>query len=193
MMSLLGRTTGNTSMRTPIRGERLVFRKLREKDSAIIFPEIDEELTRYWIGWEPAADTDALKLSIKETLGKIAKDKNLAEFVAFTKDNEFIGCCGIEMTPEKDYEINVWVKKSMQGKGYGLEIACAMVEHAKEKGLKQIIYSITEGNAASYGLLSKLEKIFSIRELRVCMMEKRGQQKEVTDYLIDLGEERKPL
>lgn len=49
---------------------------------------------------------------------------------------------------------------------------------------KRLLFSGPKNNAASYGLLSKLEKIFNVEKLRVCMMEKRGQQREVTDYLI---------
>jgi RimJ/RimL family protein N-acetyltransferase len=165
---------------------RLNLRLIKLGDEQYIFPVVDEELTRYWIDWEPPQSMEQVRSDIEKTL-RLCQEGKKFHFLGFTKaDKEFIGLCGIaqNFAPyEAESEIDVWVKKEAQGRGYATEMVAALIPwvqtHLK---LPYLVYSITEGNNKSESII----KHYNAPVLRRKIYMKRGVPKNVTDYKIDL-------
>ncbi len=106
------------------------------------------------------------------------------EFIAFDNSNNFIGCCGISPSEEKEeYEINIWVKRAEQRKGYGKEILGTILDFAKKNtNLPYLIYSFTDGNEASSAIIKRI----GVPLFRTMSYLKRGVRKQVYDYKIFL-------
>lgn len=166
--------------------ERLFLRPMQNGDEKYTFPEVNKELTKYWIGWEPAESME----EERHRIIKITRDKNKREFLAFSRSTkEFAGVCGLappeESEKKNEIELIVWVKKALQGQGYGYEMSKALLEWAaKNTDLRKIIYSVTEGNEASARLQKKLGGSFFMENVFM----KRGKMLKVRDYEIKLRE-----
>lgn len=164
--------------------ERLLLRSLQESDASMLYPVIDEELTRYWIGWEPPQDMEELQADIQERLAQVTVGQEVC-LLGFLKDTqEFIGYVGLTPRETRELEIDVWVKKSAQHHGFALEMVRKIIHWGKEQRLRPyFIYSITEGNTPSFKLLQKLGGgVF----YQVTSADKRGVLKQVVDYKFEL-------
>ncbi len=164
----------------PFESLRLTFRPLAEGDENILFQHIDDVLTQHWIGWEKLETLESYKQSMHEKHIQIPEKE--VHFLAFSKDTGgFIGMCGIEpdmLSPEAK-ELNVWVARESQGKGYGTEMVQNLVRHAAHNTkLKYLIYSVTHGNIGSQAIADKLK----LTPYRTFTALKRGIQRDVTDY-----------
>ncbi len=164
---------------------RLKLRPLAFGDEKVIFIHISDDLTKHWIGWEKS---ETVEIEQQKTGKKLMQMKSGQEihFLAFDKGtNEFIGICGIEpdMISQEDKEINVWVKKESQNKGYATEMIKGLLDQVrKNTNLSYLIYSVTKGNMGSQAIADKLE----LSAFRTFEAMKRDQKREVTDYKIFL-------
>lgn len=166
-----------------LRSTNLSFRPIQLGDERYTFPEIDEKLTRYWINWEPSRNIEEEREVIKNKV-KLSENLPSIEFIVFNNQKEFIGCCGISPSEENgEFEINIWIKHSAQGKGYGREMLNMILSWARDNtNLNYLIYSITDGNQASFRLIKNI----NASVVRKITYPKRGVQKEVVDYKIFL-------
>lgn len=162
-----------------IETEHLHMRPIRTGDEALIFPEVDTELTKHWIGWEPTTDID----DVRKDIEVFEKNPQGVRFMVFNKETkEFIGN-GNLLNEEGEYQLELWIKASMQGRGYGKEILDALIGWAKTNlDVLYVVYSVTDGNISSQALIQKLG-LNSFREFDV---EKRGETRHVRDYQIAL-------
>jgi len=164
---------------------RLHLRSVEPGDEEYLFREIDADLTRHWIGWEPPESVTELRSSIEQSVLRAAHE-TCVELVAFHKDTtNFIGSCHILPYEEYsgEYEIGLWVKKPEQGKGYATEMLDGLVGWARRYlKVPYLVYSVTEGNGASASIVKKL----NVPVLREFTATKRGVERRVTDYRIDL-------
>jgi RimJ/RimL family protein N-acetyltransferase len=165
------------------KSSRLKFRFLKSGDEKLIFPEIDEDLTKYWIGWEPSKNLEEEKEKVKEKI-KFNQNPPNFEFITFDSHNNFIGCCGISPSEELgEFEINLWVKHTEQGRGYGKEMLNTVIDWAKNNSnLSYLVYSYTEGNESSAKIIHDLKAVL-FREVKYL---KRGVGKIVYDHKIYL-------
>ena len=162
--------------------QRLRIRGLQLGDERFTFPEITDELTRHWIGWEPPHTLSEERNRISSSVEKSREPPNVF-CIALLKSGEFIGCCSIDATKEGDFEINLWVKKSAQKRGYAKEMLAAMIEWAKKNtSMAYLVYSVTDGNEASQKLIGK----YDVPLIRTWHAEKHGESRLVRDYRIDL-------
>ena len=79
-------------------------------------------------------------------------------FVAFLADcDEIMGTCslGFENTATKDYSIGYNVKKDYWGNGYAGEMVHALIDFARELGIKSITAPIAKENKASIRVVEK--------------------------------------
>ncbi|MFZ3031653.1 MAG: GNAT family N-acetyltransferase [Candidatus Moraniibacteriota bacterium] len=166
-----------------IETDYLNFRPLRLGDESYIFPEVDEELTRYWIGWEPSKDIREEREKVKARIA-IAEIPPNFEFVVFDKGGRFVGCCGVSPSEEPgEFEVDLWVIHSAQGKGYGKEMLQTALRWTKEhSNLLYVVYSYTEGNEASAAIIHRMNALM-FREVTYL---KRGELKRVFDHKIIL-------
>ena len=166
-----------------IQTPRLYLRSIKPGDEAIIFPEIDEELTKYWIGWEPPKDVEAAKSAIEKSIA-LSKTTINVDLVALGANDNFIGKCGIVLHMfANEVVLDLCVNHSAQGQGYATEMLLALINWAKKNlKLPYIIYSVTDGNAPSESIIKKLGAPLH-REYTAL---KRNEQKLVRDYKIVL-------
>lgn len=68
---------------------------------------------------------------------------------AITKDNEFLGVCGLHSLKEDSQELGIWLKKEAHGHKYGLEAITALVGLAKQLKLMKLIYPVDHRNISS--------------------------------------------
>lgn len=163
--------------------DRLRFRPLMLGDEAYLFSEVDEELTKHWIGWEPSMTLEEEHAKIEEKLSLVQYPPNL-EWMAFDAHDNFVGCCSITPSEEPgEFEVGLWVVRGEQGKGYGKEMLQSLVSWASQHtSLPYLVYSYTEGNEASKAIIEKWGAPF-YREVSYI---KRGARKRVFDYKIIL-------
>lgn len=168
----------------PEETSRLRFRLVRLGDEAILSPEIDEALTEHWIGWEPGGVAQ-VRRDVERAVGWMERAEGF-EFLAFGKEDEaFIGLCHLIPYPgyPGELDIGVWVRRAAQGKGYATEMVGALVAWAKGNlGVPYLVYSVTEGNAASEAIIRKI----GAPVLREYVATKRGKERRVTDYRVAL-------
>lgn len=164
---------------------RLSFRQVTPGDEKIIFPCIDDELTKDWIGWEKSETLLEEGNRVDMMVEEIEKGEAI-HFLSFENaTGDFVGMCGLEhdMICPDDMEINVWTKHSRQGRGYGTEMVQALLGWVKENtDLAYVIYSVTGGNKGSEAMISRL----GLTPFRTFPAMKRGCKREVHDYKIFL-------
>ncbi len=161
--------------------DRLFFRPIALGDEKYIFPEVDDELTKYWIDWEPSTTLIEERKRIEDKLKLLEMPPNF-EWLAFDVSGKFIGCCGISPSEESgEFEVNLWVIRSEQGKGYAKEMLQEALAWTKENtSLTYLIYSYTEGNEASAAIIHRM----GVPLYRTVSHLKRGVHKNVYDHKI---------
>ncbi|MCL2190095.1 MAG: GNAT family N-acetyltransferase [Defluviitaleaceae bacterium] len=70
---------------------------------------------------------------------------------------EIIGTCslGLENAASREYSIGYTVKKDHWGKGYAGEMVCALIDLARELGIKALLAPIAQANTASQRVAEK--------------------------------------
>ena len=161
---------------------RLLLRSIQLSDECRLFPEINSELTRHWIGWEPPNSYEDLRAQISSSLLSSHAGTHV-QLVAFQKETkEFIGCCDITQTDYEDFEIGAWVKQEAQRNGYAKEMIEVLVEWAKKHTvLPYLVYSVTDGNKSQ-----RFVDEAGLPLLRLWIAEKKGERRLVRDYYRDL-------
>ncbi|MEC4113858.1 GNAT family N-acetyltransferase [Myroides pelagicus] len=90
----------------------------------------------------------------------VVENKRGAALVLVVKDRHtqmFLGGCGIQDVNVHTAEIGFWLKKEVQGKGYGRQVVGALLKLIKEcVDTKEIIYTVEQGNEVSVYLAEKL-------------------------------------
>jgi len=79
-------------------------------------------------------------------------------FVAFrTGFDEIVGTCslGLENAKSSEYSIGYNVKKDYWGNGYAVEMVHALIDFAREMGIKSILSPVAQENAASKRVMEK--------------------------------------
>jgi len=165
---------------------RLLLRPLAAGDEALLYPEINEQITRHWIDFEPPKGIGEVETRIRNSL-VLTRNGLGQDFIAMQKDAlAFVGCGGIVPYPDFacEFEVIFWVKASLHGCGYGTELFTALLKWAKKNfhRVPYIVYSVTKGNDASAAIIRSM----GAEVLRVEMMKKRGVMRKVTDYKLPL-------
>ncbi len=82
------------------------------------------------------------------------------------EDNQFTGICGVYFNKNSEYEIAYRFREKFWGKGYGKEIALALIKYCFNKmQLKEIVAFVSKANIASLKILEKemsyVEEVYS--------------------------------
>lgn len=169
--------------------DRLTYRSVRLTDAETLFAAIDDELTKYWIDWEPSPSLAAYRASLAEKIARIRAEKELLLIAHTRRTGDFVGCVGITEFPRSQarFECDVWVCHAMQGRGYATEMVRGMLDWlAAHTALPHVVYSYTEGNEPSRRIIERLRDERSLGEPWIEHAEKRGKPARTFNYLIPL-------
>lgn len=153
---------------TIIKTERLILRYQRKSDIGyLVNLWMDEEVTKYTGGPRE-------KSFLINEFRNIAEDPKKLEYDLWTIElkgnHELIGQAGFipKVIKGKEYiELNYYIDKSKQGKGYGKEITKHLVKYAFEtKKLNKLISIIDPENEASKALAKAIGMKYWINDER---------------------------
>lgn len=136
-----------------IETERLLIRKAREDDLESIWNNIwkDADMAKNML-WQPTVTREAAKSRMERTIRFQAAHH--AWFVCLKETDEPVGFCGLEKDgPGLFKERGLCIAKKCQGKGFGKEMLCALIDIVfGELGGEQFEYGCFRENTASAAL-----------------------------------------
>lgn len=132
-----------------IHADRLILKSISMEHRDDIFSEFTNEVAVYMYP-QPAKDISEIENFIKESMAGNKEGSNF-QMVVLKKDiKEFLGCAGIHKIDTKKPELGIWIKKSAQGKKYGLEAVTALKNWADENlDYDYLLYPVVKTNMAS--------------------------------------------
>ncbi|MTG99283.1 GNAT family N-acetyltransferase [Myroides sp. BIT-d1] len=114
-----------------------------------IYDNLTEEVSKY-LSFDPVKNIEFTKEYIRSSRVEFERGAAMVLVVLDTKNNEFVGSCGIHDINDETVELGLWLKESKQGKGLGTIIVQAMLNIVKENiKTRTIIYSVEEANEYS--------------------------------------------
>lgn len=148
-----------------IETEHLILRKARESDLPAIWQNVwrDERLARTML-WKPTALQEEAENRMRRTLAYQARSD--AFFVCTREGDEPIGFAGIRETePGVFEETGICIGAEWQGRGWGREVLCALVDLAfRERGGKRFLYGCFRENTRSAALCRSCGFVYSHSE-----------------------------
>src|SRR5664279_3490050 len=104
-----------------IASKRIVLRPVSMEYKEIICNEFTPEITKY-MPFMPDGDITVTEEFIRNSRQEL-QDGTSLQLCILSKNNdyEFLGCCGLHHIDTRAIEIGLWLKKSVHGKGYGIE------------------------------------------------------------------------
>jgi RimJ/RimL family protein N-acetyltransferase len=144
-------------LRLPIRTERLELRDFREEDiEAVHSYRSDPQVTRLmFFGPDTSEDTREYLSSMVET--QLAEPRWVWELaVVRAHDSRVIGGCDLTLEESHEADLGYILSREAWGRGYGTEIARALVERGfSDLGVGRIFATCDRENEASRGVLMK--------------------------------------
>lgn len=141
----------------PIRTQHLELREFWETDCAALHAyRSDPDVTRFtFFGPDTVAETEEYLRYILET--QLADPRLVWELaVVDADDSSVIGSCDLTLEDSREADLGYFLARSAWGKGYGTEIARALVERGfSDLGLHRIFATCDPGNHASRRILEK--------------------------------------
>ena len=132
----------------------LIFQPIQLSDAHYFFEELSGIDTFLSIN-APTTLHEAEEL-VKGYLTEIQKGKEVRFIIKNTEDR-FVGCVGLYNIGTDDTEIQLWIAKNFQHKGYGFEIAKTFLAWAQKNIEFTTIYAaFDKDNSASQQLAKKL-------------------------------------
>jgi ribosomal-protein-alanine N-acetyltransferase len=115
-----------------IAATRIVLRPVSMEYKESIYQEFTPEITKY-MPFTPRGDITMTEDFIKRSNQELQDETSLQLCILLNNnDNEFLGCCGLHHINTKANEIGLWLKKSVHGKGYGLETVEVLIDWANK-------------------------------------------------------------
>ena len=120
-----------------------------------ICKEFTPEVTKY-MPFTPRGDITMTEDFIRRTEQELQDEISLQWCIFLINNNEFLGCCELHHINTKTIEIGLWLKKSAQGKGYGIETVETLIDRAhKQFGFDYLFYPVDKENLASKRIAEK--------------------------------------
>lgn len=138
-----------------IQTERLILKPVQELNVDDINAHFTAELTKY-MPFIPTGDRSDILFFVHQSQKQLQNNTDLV-LAVHGLNKEFIGCCGIHNITPESAEVGLWIKKSMQGFGFGTEIIKSLIEFIEINfKARFIIYPVDEDNTASRRIPEKL-------------------------------------
>ncbi|MFN6570581.1 GNAT family N-acetyltransferase [Dendronalium sp. ChiSLP03b] len=135
---------------------RLLLQPISLEYKEVIFREFTEKITTYMHPRSPK-DIHETELFISESLLNMQNRNDLVVVILAKDSQEFLGCSGIHKLNNKRPELGIWLKKSAQGNGYGLETITALKEWAESNlDYEYLIYPVDRANIPSRRIPERL-------------------------------------
>jgi len=140
-----------------IAAKRIVLRPVSMEYKEKICQEFTPEVTKY-MPFTPKGDITITEDFIRNSKQELQEETSLQLCILLkNNDNEFLGCCGLHHINTKAIEIGLWLKKSVHGKGYGIETVEALIDWAnKQFDFDYLFYPVDKDNSASKRIPEKL-------------------------------------
>ena len=166
------------SIETP----RLLLREFTVDDFEMVHRYAVNPNVVMYMNWGPNSETETRRFLQNAIKNQIVKPRTSYE-LAITLDGELIGGCGFTIQNLKlgESEIGYCIDEPHWGKGYGTEVAGALIQYGfKERGMHRIFAKCDPENKGSYRVMEKngMTKEGHLREnLKV-----RGQYRDTLIY-----------
>lgn len=114
----------------------------------------------------------------------LSEDEDCCYLISELKDSHTrIGTCSFMVSDDgSTYDIAYCVHRDHWGNGYATEAAKGMIDHAVRQGAKKVTVRVNQDNIASNRVVRKL----GFQVTGEYTYQKRGTEKEFTDYLYEL-------
>jgi len=139
-----------------LESERLKLVPLTREYREKIFKEFTSEVTVFMYPRPPKSieETDNF---ISQSLDKLKRGQDLQMVVLDKNTNEFMGCAGLHNLNTLTPELGIWLKKSAQGKGRGLETIATLKKWAEDNvEYDYILYPVADKNIPSRKIVESL-------------------------------------
>ena len=137
-----------------IHTQRLVIEPFRPAFLEDYYREFTAEVTQYQYP-DPFSDLEAARRVLSGFLEDMDRGEML-ELVILSREGEFLGSAEVFGLREEAPEIGLWLKPTVQGKGYGYEALRAVVDYLNS--LKKYRYYIYEADVRNVPSLRLIEK-----------------------------------
>lgn len=114
---------------TCITSARLTLRAFTAADAAESFAEANGRIAKY-MSWNPPSSEREYEDICQRMISDMKAGDNLELVVRLTGTNEFIGRAGLHSADGDWLETGIWIKESVQGRGYGREAVATVIEWA---------------------------------------------------------------
>lgn len=140
-----------------IASKRIVLRPVSMEYKENICQEFTPEITKY-MPFTPNGDMTMTEDFIRNSKQELQDETSLQLCILLkNNDNEFIGCCGLHHINTRAIEIGLWLKKSVHGKGYGVETVETLIDWANNQfDFDYLFYPVDKENSASKRIPEKL-------------------------------------
>ncbi len=140
-----------------IETERLVIRSAVASDARSLQRLFSDPDVRRWL---PAGEPLTLERAQQSIEARIAgeRERGYAGWIVERKDGEFIGSCALQLVERRGPEVEIAYHylPSAWGKGYGTEVAVAVLGHGfRTIGLERIIALAYPQNIGSWRIMEK--------------------------------------
>jgi len=137
--------------------ERLVIRSAVQSDAPSLQHLFSDPDVRRWL---PVGEPWTLERAQQAIEARIAgeRERGYAAWIVERKDGEFIGSCALQLVERKGPEVEIAYHyiPSAWGKGYGTEVAVAVLDHGfRAIGLERIIALAYPQNSGSWRIMEK--------------------------------------
>lgn len=118
--------------------------------------EFTPEITKY-MPFTPNGNITVTEDFIRNSKQELQDGTDLTLCILLKNNNEFLGCCGLHHINTRAIEIGLWLKKSIHGKGYGIETVEALIDWAnKQLDFDYLFYPVDKENSASKRIPERL-------------------------------------
>lgn len=140
-----------------LKGERIVLRKLQEKDEQRIAELAHDKTITIWTHVPYPYNAKLAKDFVKEAAKKWKTGEECR--FAITLNDDFIGSISLIKIDKRDNraEIGYWMGKPYRGFGYVTEASKLLIDYAfKNLKLHKVVIQCVKGNKASKNVIDKL-------------------------------------
>ena len=147
-------------MNTPVlKTERLILRKLTERDMEALFLILKDEEVNKFLPWYPVKNMEETEKFYEERYAsKYAQPQGYAYAICLEEDNFPIGYIKVDM--EEHHDFGYGLRKEFWHKGIVTEAGKAVVEQVKKDGLPYITATHDRNNPRSGNVMQKVGMIY---------------------------------